>query len=95
MIEVTLEVLTDKGCQEVSAEVEMIGANDFVVLWSDVDAVRRLGLPSVQLLTLVRRCEAECRWLEWQREAEGIAPLLDDVAPAHSADRDHRISEVA
>lgn len=94
MIEVTLDVLTDTGCHDVSAEVTKLGPDDYVVIWADLDAVQRLGIPSIQLGALVKRFKAEARWLEWEREAEGITDLLDDVAPAHSHDRDHRPLEV-
>lgn len=93
-MEITLDVLTDTGCHDVSAEVTKLGPDDYVVIWADFDAVRRLGMPSIQLASLVKRCEYEARWLEWEREAEGITSLLDDVAPAHSHDRDHRPLEV-
>lgn len=95
MIEIILEVLTDIGCHEVSAEVTKLGDDDYCVIWTDFEAVRRLGLPGMQLGTLVKRFKAEFRWLEWEREAEGITSVLDDVAPTHSHDRDHRALEVA
>lgn len=93
-MEITLDVLTDTGCHDVSAEVTKLGDDDYCVIWADFEAVRRLGLPSMQLGTLVKRFKAEFRWLEWEREAEGLTSLLDDVAPAHSHDRDHRPLEV-
>lgn len=94
MIEITLDVLTDTGCHDVSAEVTRLGPDDYVVIWADFDAVRRLGMPSIQLASLVKRCEYEARWLEWEREAEGITSLLDDCAGTANSDRDHRPLEV-
>lgn len=94
-MELILEVLSETGCHEVSAEVTKLGDDDYCVIWTDFEAVRRLGLPGMQLGTLVKRFKAEFRWLEWEREAEGITSLLDDVASSANSDRDHRPLEVA
>lgn len=93
-MEITLDVLNETGCHDVSAEVVKLAADDYLVFWSDLAAVQRLQLPGMQLGSLVKRFKAEARWLEWEREAEGITSMLDDVAPAHSHDRDHRPLEV-
>jgi hypothetical protein len=91
------------GLVDVEAEVERLAADDFVLLWCDPSAVRALGLSDQKLAALMVRCKLECLrieslqlgTLETLRERDGIASLLDDIAPAHCSDRDSRISEVA
>ncbi len=94
MIEVTHEVLSSGiGIVEITAEVTRLGTDDYVVIWSDLAAVQRLGLSGVDLLSLTQRSVAECRWLEWEREACGITGLIDGTEPMLSAARDNRIAE--
>jgi hypothetical protein len=95
VIEVAIEVYADDRWQEVNAEVTKLAPDDYVVIWTDLPAVLALGFTGARLYYMTKRCEEQYRFLEWEREAEGISDLLDDVAPVTSCDRDNRIAEVA
>ncbi len=92
---VAIEVVVNGAWVVVEAEVTRLAPDDYVVIWEDLEAVHALGFSCARLSYLVNRFEEQARWLEWEREAAGIEPLLDDVSPVHSAGRDQRISEVA
>lgn len=91
MIEVTVTIYTCAGAShEVRADVEKLGPGQYEVEWCDVAAMRDLCLTPSQTHYLVRRCEEAYDVVQREREALGIAGLLDDTEPLFSAERDYR-----
>ncbi len=92
MIEVSVIVYTCASvANEVRAEVEKIGPGRYELEWCDRAAMRALCLTSAQEHYLRRRCEEKYDVIEREREALGVADLLDDCVAVTSHDRDYRL----
>jgi len=96
MIEVKVTIRTCAGvAHDVRADVGKDGPGRYQVEWCDRPSLSLLCLTGVQLHYLRRRCEEAYDLIEREREALGIADLLDDSASVFNSDRDSRFLEVA
>lgn len=91
MIEVLVTIRTCAGVpHEVRADVEKLGPGQYELEWCDRAALIDLNLTAAQLHYLRRRVEEAYDVVEREREALGVAGLLDDTEPFFSAERDNR-----
>lgn len=96
MIEVSITIYTCASvAHDVRAEVEKASPGQYLVTWSDLPGLRELCLTPAQMHYLRRRCEEAYDVIEREREAAGIASLLDDEAGICNSDRDSRLLDVA